>query len=96
MSEIDDLTMPGYEADAAEAKANGMSAVEFVKTIAAKAKQKGAAFMAQRAVETAPAANVTAGAAEEDHVSEEEQIRNLATELAGYAEEMSGKNTGMF
>ena len=96
VSEIDDLTMPGYEADAAEAKANGMSAVEFVKTIAAKAKQKGAAFMAQRAVETAPAANVTAGAAEEDHVSEEEQIRNLATELAGYAEEMSGKNTGMF
>jgi len=96
VEEIDSLTIPGFEADAAEAKANGTSAVDFVKSIAAKAKQKGAAFMAQRAEETAPAQEVTAGAAEADHVSEEEQIQAEAKKIAEYAAEMSGTGVGMF
>lgn len=96
VEEIDNLTMPGYEADAAEAKANGTSAVDFVKAIAAKAKQKGATFMEQRTKETAPAANVAAGAAEAENQTEEEQIEAAAKEIAKYAAEMSGNSVGMF
>ena len=94
--EIDSLTIPGFEADAAEAKANGTSAVDFVKSIAAKAKQKGTDFLAARAQETAPAQEVTAGAAEDDDPSEEEQIQAEAKKIAEYAAEMSGTGNGMF
>lgn len=96
VNEIDDLTIPGYEADAAEAKANGTSAVDFVKSIAAKAKQKGAAFMAQRAEETAPAQEVAAGAAEDKDLSEEDEIKAEAKKIAAYAAEMSTTGNGMF
>lgn len=96
VNEIDDLTIPGYEADAAEAKANGTSAVDFVKAIAAKAKQKGAAFMAQRAEETAPAQEVAAGAAEDKDLSEEDEIKAEAKKIAAYAAEMSTTGNGMF
>ena len=96
VEEIDSLTIPGFEADAAEAKANGTSAVDFVKSIAAKAKQKGADFLAARAQETAPAQEVTAGAAEDDDPSEEEQIQAEAKKIAEYAAEMNGTGNGMF
>lgn len=96
VNEIDDLTIPGYEADAAEAKANGTSAVDFVKAIAAKAKEKGAAFMAQRAEETAPAQEVAAGAAEDKDLSEEDEIKAEAKKIAAYAAEMSTTGNGMF
>ena len=96
VEEIDSLTIPGFEADAAEAKANGTSAVDFVKSIAAKAKQKGTDFLAARAQETAPAQEVTAGAAEDDDPSEEEQIQAEAKKIAEYAAEMSGTGNGMF
>lgn len=96
VSEIESLTLPGYEADAAEAKANGTSAADFVKAIAAKAKQKGAAFLAQRTEETAPAKAVTAGAAEDDQTSDEDEIEAEAKKIAAYAAEMSGKGSGMF
>jgi len=82
VSEIDSLTMPGFEADAAEAKANGTSAVDFVRTIAAKARQKGAAFMEARAAETAPAAEVAAGAAEEEAPGKAADISAAAQRVA--------------
>ena len=96
VAEIDALTMPGYEADAAEAKASGMSAADFVKSIAAKARQKGAAFMAQRKEETAPAANVAPGAAEADDKSEEDEIMAEAKRNAELAAQMTGSGIGMF
>ena len=96
VEEIDNLTIPGYEADAAEAKANGTSAVDFVKSIAAKAKQKGAAFMAQRTEETAPAASVAAGAAEDEDKSEEDEIQAEAKKNAELAAQMVGSSNGMF
>ena len=96
VEEIDNLTIPGYEADAAEAKANGTSAVDFVKSIAAKAKQKGAAFLTARTAETAPAQEIAASAAEAGDVSEEDQIQAEAKKIAEYAAQMSGNGTGMF
>lgn len=96
VNEIDSLTMPGYEADAAEAKANGTSAVDFVKAVAAKAKQKGNAFMAARQEETAPAQAVAAGAAEDEKTSEDEAIKAEAKKIAEEAAQMMGHSDGMF
>jgi len=95
-----DAAEPGFtqapEADAAEAKANGTSAVDFVKAIAAKAKQKGNAFMAARQEETAPAQAVAAGAAEDDKTSEDEAIKAEAKKIAEEAAQMMGHSDGMF
>ena len=94
VEEITNLTLPGYEADAEEAKANGTSAMDFVKTIAAKSKQKGATFLAARKEETALAKEVKAGNPEA--TSEEDEIRAWAKKSAEMAIEMSGYGGGMF
>lgn len=96
VDEIDSLTMPGFEADAAEAKANGMSAIDFVKAIAAKQKQKGSTFLQARKAETAPAQTVTAGAAEDDRKSEADEIEAEAQKIADEAASMIGGSVGMF
>ena len=92
VSEIESLTLPGFEAEAAEAKATGMSATDFVKSIAAKAKAKGAAFMAERAAETKPAEEVAAGAAEDTVPDENAEMKTKAQKIADKAKELM--NTG--
>lgn len=100
---ITDMTLPGFEAEAEEAKANGTSVADFMKACRAKAQAKkaedaakGAQFMEQRTQETAPAANVAPGAAEDEKDSEEDEIKAEAEKNAKMAAEMIGGSVGMF
>ena len=95
--DIDALTVPGYEAMATEAKANGTSAMDFQRQIVAAMKQKGATFMQQRQQETTPAKGVTGGAAEDGKKSDEDEIEANAREIAAYAKAYAGSdNESMF
>lgn len=94
LDEIDALTIPGYEEIAAQAKANGTSAIDFQKQVVSAMKQKGTEFMQSRKEEVAPAANVAGGAPEDTRKSEEEEIMNNAKEIAAFANTYSGGNFG--
>jgi ATP-dependent Clp protease protease subunit len=103
VAQIESLTLPGFEAEAEEARKSGASVTDFIRTMTAKAEEKkaaakaaGNAFIAARQEETKPAEDVAPGAAEDDDKTEEEEIRNTAKEIAGYAAEMSGSGIGMF
>ena len=101
---INDLTLEGFEAEAEEAKAKGTSVTDFVKAMRAKAaakkaeaKAKGEAFVTARVAETAPAKNVSAGAAEDANTSEEDEIQAEAKKNAELAAQMmGGSSNGMF
>lgn len=100
---ITDMTLPGYEAEAEEAKANGTSVADFMKACRAKAQAKkaeaaakGAQFIEQRTQETAPAAKVTPGAAEAEDKTEEDEILAEAKKNAEIAAQMMGSGVGMF
>lgn len=85
IQEIDDLTPAGYEEMAAQAKANGTSAMDFHKQIVKAHKEKGQAFLAQRKTETAPAAKVKGGAS--DDKTAEQEMEAHAKEMAALAKE---------
>lgn len=89
LEEIDALTIPGYEDLAAQAKADGTSAMDFQKQIVAAMKKKGAEFMQARKEETAPAADVVGGAPEGNRKSEHEEIMENAKDVAEYAKAYS-------
>lgn len=99
MQEIDDLTEPGYEQMAADAKKNGTSPMEFMKMLVAAKKQKRENYRAMRAEETKPADEVTGG---DSGDNDEEQ--QYADEMAKYQAEMKaigaqmrvGSNGSMF
>ena len=91
IEDIDALTLPGYEAMAAEAKANGTSAMDFQRQVVQAQKQKGKDFITNRQQETAPAANVP-GSAAQTGKTEEQEILDNAKEIAAYAQEYSGSN----
>lgn len=93
--EIDALTLPGYEAMAEKAKADGTSAVDFQKAVVAAARKKGQTFLQQRAEETAPAQEVTGGAASDESGDEEAEISAFAAEMAAYARETRSAYDGM-
>lgn len=87
MDDIDALTLPGYEAMAAEAKANGTSATDFHRQVVEAQKQKGKDFIAARKKETTPAANVGGGdAGDNDDKTTDQQSDDVAKELAGIAD----------
>ena len=97
LSEIDDLTVPGYEGMAAEAKANGTSAMDFQKMIVKAMKEKGSQFMQARQEETAPAQEVAGGSPSDNAKTEEQEIQDFAKDVAGYASEYtSNGGNGMF
>ena len=97
LSDIDALTIPGYEQMAAEAKANGTSAMDFQKQLVAAMKQKGNDFMQARQQETAPAAQVVAGDPVSNTLTEDEEIQNNAKAVAAYANAYTASgNDGMF
>lgn len=91
IEDIDALTLPGYEAMAAEAKANGTSAMDFQRQVVQAQKQKGKDFITNRQQETAPAANVPGAAAPSGKTEEQEMLDN-AKEIAAYAQEFSNSN----
>lgn len=82
VQDIDDLTLPGYEQMAAEAKKNGTSAIDFQKQIVKAQREKGSAYMADRKKETEPAANVKGSEPGND------KAKTDADELKAYVEEM--------
>jgi ATP-dependent Clp endopeptidase proteolytic subunit ClpP len=61
MQEIDEMTEPGYEQMAAEAKQTGKTPMEFYKQMVAAKKQKRDNYRTMRAEETKPADEVTGG-----------------------------------
>lgn len=93
LADIDALTLPGYEAMAAEAKAKGTSALDFQKQIVKAQKEKGNAFLAQRQQETQPAQSV-AGSAATSGKSEAEELDAYAKDVAEYAKSYSGVRDG--
>ena len=93
LADIDALTLPGYEAMAAEAKAKGTSALDFQKQIVKAQKEKGNAFLAQRQQETQPAQEV-AGSAATSGKSEAEELDAYAKDVAEYAKSYSGVRDG--
>lgn len=95
IADIDDLTPPGYEQMAAEAKSNGMSAMDYHKQIVKAQREKGDQFMNGRKKETEPAAKVTGGAAEMNTGNEDEAAK-AAKEIADFAKAMSNNANGMF
>ena len=90
--DIDALTDPGCEQLAAEAKQNGMSAEDFHRQIVQMRKQKGANFLASRAKETAPAQKV--GGEDPQDRKPEQEIQDVAKDVAAYAREYVGNDTG--
>ena len=92
--DIDALTDPGYEELAAHAKANGTSPEDFVKQLVAAKKQKGVNHQAARQQETAPAQNVTGGAADDKKEHEEQDVKQYAESMAKYAKEYRGGADG--
>lgn len=91
LDDIDALTLPGYEDMAAEAKADGTSAVDFQKSLVTAMKQKGTNFMQARQMETSPAKNVAGGAP--SGAREDEQLEKDIKDIAKYAELYSGDGT---
>lgn len=97
LAEIDDLTVPGYEGMAAEAKANGTSTMEFQKLIVKAMKKKGNQFMQARQEETAPAQDVAGGSPSDNAETEEQEIQDTAKDIAGFAADYaSNAGNGMF
>lgn len=95
--DIDALTLPGYEQMAADAKANGTSAMDFQRQLVAAMKQKGSTFMQQRQMETAPAKNVAGGAPQDEKHNEAQELESAAKDIAEFAKAYNGgSNVSMF
>ncbi len=94
--DIDALTLPGYEALAAEAKTKGASAMDFHKQMVKAMQEKGAEFLGQRQKETAPAKAVTGGAADDSAKGEAEELGNFAKAMASYAGDYRDNTGGMY
>lgn len=97
LSDIDALTMPGYEDLAEKAKADGTSALDFQKQVVTAMKQKGHDFMDARKAETVPAKAVHGEAAETKLETEEQALKANADDVARYASEyVANGDNGMF
>lgn len=99
MEEIDALTPQGYEQMAAQAKHEGTSSADFLKAVIAQQKQKGEGFMAARRSETAQAAQVSGGAAEDSPSgkgSDEQEMDAFGKEIAKMAGGFAVSGEGMY
>ena len=102
VQDIDDLTMQGYEEMAAEAKANGTSALDFQKQIVKTQREKGKNFMQQRKKELEVAEDVKGGAAEDTDAkakqkADEKEVNDFADAFAADAAAMGDTiNGGMY
>lgn len=93
LNEIDELTPAGYEDMAAQAKANGDSAMAFYKSVIRAQKEKAQNYLESRRKETDAAKNVGGGSTEEGNTAEDE-VKAFAREMAGY---VGGNHaTGMY
>lgn len=94
IEDIDALTLPGYEDMAANAKANGTSAMDFQREIVKAQRQKGKDFLANRQKETASAKNVSGGTPGGSTGGEDEEIKANAKDIAAYAANFIGGDAG--
>lgn len=94
MQEIDELTTPGYEQMAQDAKKSGMSAMDFHKAIVKAQREKGEQFMKERKAEVAPSAAIPGGSAGAEQ-DEKAQMEAYAKEMAGYVQD-TGASVGMY
>ena len=85
LEDIDALTLPGYEDMAAQAKADGTSALDFQRQIVAAQKKKGADYLRSRKKETDPARDVTGGQPGDGKKTPEQEIEDNAKDIAEYA-----------
>lgn len=96
VQDIDDLTLPGYEQMAAEAKKNGTSAMEFQKMVVKAQREKGNDFMKNRTKETGASANVTGGASDDHDGDDEAEMKAFLKEMAEYSAEARAASEGMY
>lgn len=98
VQEIDDLTPAGYEKMAADAKANGTSAADYLKMIVKAQKEKGTAYMSSRREETKAAAEVKGGDAGDNDKgkSKEDEVEAFAGEVADMVKGMASGEGGMY
>ena len=95
IQDIDDMTPPGYEEMATQAKADGTSAMDYHKAVVKMQRQKGASYMEQRHEETAPAANVEAGEPKDmDGDAEKKDIEQNAKAMAQMAANLGAGRRG--
>ena len=95
IQEIDDMTLPGYEQMAAEAKQNGTGAMAFYKEMVKASRQKGRDYLAAREQETAKEKDVKASAAEDDKPDDEAELKAFAKAMGEMAKD-SREYDGMF
>ena len=95
IQEIDDMTLPGYEQMAAEAKQNGTGAMAFYKEMVKASRQKGRDYLAAREQETAKEKDVKASAAEDDRPDDEAELKAFAQAMGEMAKD-SREYDGMF
>ena len=96
VQDIDDLTLPGYEQMAAEAKRNGTSAMDFQKQIVKAQREKGTAFMQQRQEETQPAAQVKGSDPAQSDKTDKDEMDAFLKEVAMYAGQVKENDGGMY
>ena len=96
LADIDSLTVPGYEDLANQAKADGTSAMDFNKQLVAAMKAKGSEFIEARKNETAPAQAVAGGDPVNNSKTEEQEIQDVAKDIAKYAADINDHGGGMF
>ena len=96
VQDIDDLTMPGYEEMAAEAKKNGTTAMEFQKMVVKAQREKGKSFMQGRTEETKPAAQVEGGASDDHDGGDDAEMKAHLKEMEMYLKQARANSDGMY
>ena len=98
MNDIDDLTPAGYEEMAKTAKANGTDAMTYHKMLVKAQREKKDAYLEARTKETEPANKVRGMSSEDNVMSDDDEIKAHAKEMAKLAEQMYSGNgaAGMY
>ena len=98
IQDIDELTPAGYESMAAQAKQDGMSAMDYHKAVIRAQRERGQQHLEARKQETAPAKAIAGGAAEDEAGrNAEAEMDSFGKEMASYAQSSrSGMDGGMY
>lgn len=95
LQEIDDLTPAGYESMAADAKQNGVSAMDYHKAVVKAMRERGQQFLNARQSEVAQTAEIRGGASD-DNRSSADEMNAYAKEMAEFAKTVRADANGMY
>lgn len=95
LQEIDDLTPAGYESMAADAKQNGVSAMDYHKAVVKAMRERGQQFLNARQLEVAQTAEIRGGASD-DNRSSADEMNAYAREMAEFAKTVRADANGMY